>query len=57
MPFNLHAQHADTRPSDLLSHHRREVQGLSGLDVIEHHLPDSITLADFVDLLAQVSSR
>jgi hypothetical protein len=57
MPFNLHAQNADSRPTDLLSAHRRDVQGLNGLDVIEHHLPDSIAMADFLDLLAQVSSR
>lgn len=57
MPFNLHTCDTDGPLTDLLSILRRDVHGLNGLDVIEHHLPDSVSLADFVDLLSQVSSR
>ena len=57
MPFNLHTQSAAHHSTDLVSAHRRDLQGLSGLDVIEHHLPDSVAMAEFLELLAQVSAR
>jgi hypothetical protein len=57
MPFHLHASENDGQSNDLLSVLRRDAHGLNGLDVIEHHLPDSVSLADFVDLLAELSVR
>ncbi len=57
MSFHLHPTDTDSLSSDLLSILRRDAHGLNGLDVIEHHLPDSISLAGFVDLLSQLSSQ
>jgi hypothetical protein len=57
MPSSLHTFDTDGLSTDLLSILRRDVHGLNGLDVIEHHLPDSVSLADFVDLLSQVSTH
>jgi hypothetical protein len=42
---------------DLLAAQRRDLQGLRGLDVIEHHLPDGVAVAEFMELMALVSSR